>query len=100
MCDSPSGSFPKEKEYTYTCKALPSCSSSEDCEPNEHCCVTEQIDPDPKNQGKCADKGIYQNNPKWLCDPPIGFVKTKEVSKSNEVGLLNTILEFFSKLFS
>jgi len=83
VCDSPSGSYPRSSgSYTYTCKAKPSRSSYKDCDPN-YCRVTSQIDSNPSNQGKCVGREIYQPNPKYLCDPPMGFVNCETVTEKN-----------------
>jgi len=95
VCDSPSGSY-EPKENTYTCQPLRSCSKAEDCE-DTWCCVTPNIDSNSANQGKCWQRGIYTNNPKYLCDPPEGFDLAKK-----QLTLLDFLLKFnpFSRGFS
>lgn len=83
---------------THTCKSLLSCSKDEDCADN-WCCVTSDIDSNPANQGKCWQKGIYTNNPKYLCDPPEGFVSLSE-ERNKPLTLFDFLINFFSNLFS
>jgi hypothetical protein len=95
VCDSPSGSY-EPKENTYTCRALRSCSKAEDCD-DTWCCTSEILPSSDPNYGKCWQRGIYTNNPKYLCDPPEGFDLANK-----QLTLLDFLLNFnpFSKVFS
>jgi hypothetical protein len=81
----------------YTCQPKPSCSVPADCD-NGWCCTSEILPSSDPNYGKCWQKGIYTNNPKYLCDPPEGFVS----SPSKKLNLFDYLLKFnpFSKIFS
>jgi hypothetical protein len=101
VCNCPAGSSgcsmsDSLKPY-YTCQPLPSCSKAEDCE-DTWCCTSEILPSSDPNYGKCWQRGIYTNNPKYLCDPPEGFVS----STNKKLSLLDFLLKFnpFSKVFS
>jgi hypothetical protein len=44
--------------------------------------------------GVCVDKGIYKNNPKYLCDPP----EWKVVEEKSQ-NIFELIMNFFSQVF-
>jgi hypothetical protein len=101
VCNCPAGSSgcsmsDSSKPY-YTCQPKPSCSVPADCD-NGWCCTSEILPSSDPNYGKCWQKGIYTNNPKYLCDPPEGFVS----SPSKKLNLFDYLLKFnpFSKIFS
>jgi len=74
------------------------CSSNSDCEPG-YCCVTKDID--PNNEGKCVPKGIYSNNPKWLCDPPeLNSNQNVSTSQTKSRNFFDLILNIFSSFFN
>ena len=102
VCDCPSGSCsypaPPQGSDDYTCKALPSCSDNSQCDPN-YCCVDDPNGPKP-GTGKCVGKGIYSDNPKYLCDPPDWTSGEAEKQVKSSENIFELIIDFFSKILS
>jgi len=51
----------------YVC-VYPACGSNSDCV-EDACCVDDPSGPNPKT-GECVRKGVYSDDPTYLCDPP------------------------------
>ncbi|MEM3709138.1 MAG: hypothetical protein QXF43_05835 [Nitrososphaerales archaeon] len=62
VCECPSGCTLTGSSYT--CKPKGTCNFNSECDTN-YCC-----DKEIGYSGACVSKGIYSDNPKYLCDPP------------------------------
>jgi len=61
------------------------------------CHVTSSQDSNQANQGKYVSKGIYSNNPKWLCDPPEWNInENTSTNQPKTQNIFDLILSFFS----
>jgi len=104
VCDCPDSGCSKHENNNYRCVAKGYCSDNSDCDPN-YCCAA---DPNgPGGSGVCVGKGIYSDNPRYLCDPPYGFVTTEDKNpigvttkdQNTSVNLIDALINFFSNLF-